>query len=543
MDYIKDALKILTSKCKLKVIKNGISFECYVGENVKLIKFNIIKHKIIIPAIEDTSVLHYTYHFERILRYHDLLLLSDDNAYDFIDFLNNHISVLNHCTICGSDVLNSTINLIACSENECQKNYEAMVTDDDITNYYKYDKLAFNIILLSSYSCLNHPHKEEIFKPIPKSFKSIEDIEKKIKFGFKSFAEIIDIIDSVDNDIELSTKISIHDYAFIKFSIISNKTKMMSHLLFEKQENIFAYKKIKNVLESTNIISFNVQHSLKEEEKTKGKVPSFLFHGSSLSNWYSIFRNGLKNMSGTKLMAHGQAFGAGIYLSNNASVSAGYGLDKYCGTGLYVIGVVQILDDKEKYNKGHYVVPNDDILLLRHVIVVNSKKASNLQFITDYFIKEREQSIIKSSTNMKFIKNKRLENEIASIKKYLNKLDHEFDYEENTNDDKIMFIIKFSGCELSVVYSDGYPIDPPFLFFNKINKNVKSKYGEFQILKKGAVFIKELNIKNWNLSIKMHSIVQKIVENIMEFIDDKSASTSINMNYNDSYEEYVKTCV
>ena len=52
------------------------------------------------------------------------------------------------------------------------------------------------------------------------------------------------------------------------------------------------------------------------------------------------------------------------------------------------------------------------------------------------------------------------------------------------------------------MYSDGYPVDPPFIFFNKIFKNVKSKYGEFQILKKGAVFIKELNIKNKGLNIK-----------------------------------------
>lgn len=38
------------------------------------------------------------------------------------------------------------------------------------------------------------------------------------------------------------------------------------------------------------------------------------FHGSALGNWHCIFRQGLKNYSGTEKMSSGQAYGAGVYL-------------------------------------------------------------------------------------------------------------------------------------------------------------------------------------------------------------------------------------
>ena len=48
------------------------------------------------------------------------------------------------------------------------------------------------------------------------------------------------------------------------------------------------------------------------------------FSGSSIENWHSILRIGLINASGTKHQLHGAAYGNGIYLSPNASVSFGY---------------------------------------------------------------------------------------------------------------------------------------------------------------------------------------------------------------------------
>jgi poly [ADP-ribose] polymerase 6/8 len=50
----------------------------------------------------------------------------------------------------------------------------------------------------------------------------------------------------------------------------------------------------------------------------------FAWHGSGLENWSSIMRKGLMNASNTKLMTTGAAYGPGIYMAPNLSVSLGY---------------------------------------------------------------------------------------------------------------------------------------------------------------------------------------------------------------------------
>ena len=45
------------------------------------------------------------------------------------------------------------------------------------------------------------------------------------------------------------------------------------------------------------------------------------FHGSPIENFHSILHNGLKNMSGTRHMSTGAAFGDGIYLAQDLKVA------------------------------------------------------------------------------------------------------------------------------------------------------------------------------------------------------------------------------
>ncbi len=43
-----------------------------------------------------------------------------------------------------------------------------------------------------------------------------------------------------------------------------------------------------------------------------------------MENWYSILRNGLRNLSNSSLMTAGAAYGQGIYASSNYYTSQGY---------------------------------------------------------------------------------------------------------------------------------------------------------------------------------------------------------------------------
>lgn len=64
------------------------------------------------------------------------------------------------------------------------------------------------------------------------------------------------------------------------------------------------------------------EERFQELKREHGSV--FAFHGSCASNWASILRYGLKNLSGTHHMAHGAAHGQGVYLTPNGELAAFY---------------------------------------------------------------------------------------------------------------------------------------------------------------------------------------------------------------------------
>lgn len=69
-----------------------------------------------------------------------------------------------------------------------------------------------------------------------------------------------------------------------------------------KDEKLMEYKKMKN---NYNNVKYRV-------------------HGSRYGCWHSIMKNGILNMSNTKYMTCGAAYGSGVYLSPNINVSLGY---------------------------------------------------------------------------------------------------------------------------------------------------------------------------------------------------------------------------
>eukprot|EP00698_Gefionella_okellyi_P012841 TRINITY_DN3488_c0_g1_i1.p1 TRINITY_DN3488_c0_g1~~TRINITY_DN3488_c0_g1_i1.p1 ORF type:complete len:698 (+),score=128.31 TRINITY_DN3488_c0_g1_i1:1408-3501(+) len=100
----------------------------------------------------------------------------------------------------------------------------------------------------------------------------------------------------------------------------------------------------------------------------------YAFHGSSIWNWHSILRIGLKNFSNTSRMTAGAAYGPGIYLAGNSSISAGYmgagvGWSKsvFGHQNLSCIAIAEVIKQKS-YDKGGgiFVVPNEDHVVTRY---------------------------------------------------------------------------------------------------------------------------------------------------------------------------------
>lgn len=87
---------------------------------------------------------------------------------------------------------------------------------------------------------------------------------------------------------------------------------------------------INKILEINGISAWSVDNCFERLVEFSGIDTDevLLWHGTSPSCVYSILSNSLRNLSGTKLMTSGQAFGSGIYLSDSVDFSLGY-----CGRG------------------------------------------------------------------------------------------------------------------------------------------------------------------------------------------------------------------
>jgi len=131
-----------------------------------------------------------------------------------------------------------------------------------------------------------------------------------------------------------------------------------------------------------------------------------MFHGSAINNWYSILRNGLRNLSNTGLMKCGAAMGAGIYSANTYSTASGYAHRQHYnpnpGVGAQpmrwahsqcannaLVGVIEVIKKKEFSKQGYggknsdgfgiAVVPDDNCVMLRYVWVSGAQAGTGSQ--------------------------------------------------------------------------------------------------------------------------------------------------------------------
>jgi len=103
---------------------------------------------------------------------------------------------------------------------------------------------------------------------------------------------------------------------------------------------------------------------------------AFALHGAPLQCWYSIMRNGLRNLSNTALMTTGAACGPGIYLSTESQVSSGYcrGRQSSGWSGfpdqMEVLAVVEYLKGSTQQHHSAILTTKDETaVVLRYILV------------------------------------------------------------------------------------------------------------------------------------------------------------------------------
>lgn len=211
--------------------------------------------------------------------------------------------------------------------------------------------------------------------------------------------------------------------------------------------------------EGTVIDMYRVQHSDSVESAFQkvGRVPTYLYHGSPMTNWYSIMFNGIKVMSGTAEMTSGAVHGAGVYLSSMLSRS-----HSFCGAhkGAFVVGVYEVYDSAKYATKSVpdiHVIPTTDLLLLRYMLWIKggSKVIGDMgEALNALLLKNAERKASASSSAARK-RNGRIDKELALLT--------EAKYELKAISDTVYSVRDPSadGKLYTVDMGGKFPIDPP----------------------------------------------------------------------------------
>ena len=181
--------------------------------------------------------------------------------------------------------------------------------------------------------------------------------------------------------------------------------KLLQYLNCTNRVNFKQLKDADSISKSTQFQEFLIYNQDATREATFQKLKQkhgsiFTFHGSSIENWYSILRNGPRNLSNTKMMTAGAAYGAGVYSSCNFSTASGYcgnrGAVSTLGSGVSwkhsivkgknIIGILEIINKKEYDKNGKHnivVCPDDHCIMLRYIWVFSFENQVNNQSIKD----------------------------------------------------------------------------------------------------------------------------------------------------------------
>jgi hypothetical protein len=162
--------------------------------------------------------------------------------------------------------------------------------------------------------------------------------------------------------------------------------KLLQYLICTNRVSLKKLKGSEKCTEDTNVDEYIIyNHDAAQEarfQRIKHKKGSiFTFHGSRIENWYSILRNGPRNLSNSKMMLDGATEGEGVYSSKYFSTSVGY-----CGgyfqrktwnksilSGKVLIGIIEVIHNKSYVKIGDYdfyVCPYDHHIMLRYLWVI-----------------------------------------------------------------------------------------------------------------------------------------------------------------------------
>lgn len=440
-----------------------------------------------------------------------------DQSYDVFDsiikiLLNPYI----FCTISGKSI--DFIGEKITSKPEFMKEFCELVTDNIISDSIKRDIYVVYFLIKTAIYAINSHIADKVYNPRLNNI-NIDELKKLI--SSKRLEEIIqDISNNLNkymNDYDIYMKLEKELYAFVKFTILSNKTYIVSEKI-DKLNDSFSLEQDKLDNNSFNkTMNFCVVHD-EETEKIfdNEKKPFFVFHGSHIGNWYSIMRNGLKNYSNTDMMVNGAAYGPGIYLANTIEMAYGYSHKTrvpYNDMNTHlIVGVGQLLD-KDMYDKknGIFVASDENKLLLRNIALVNRTNCKQLQSYYDKLSVD-----IYNISNLKFqIFAKRISSECEKITKFIKKNNNDnimIKYDVESHNIWKLFVHKNNNNIIfNILFGKRYPIEPPIIIL--LETNCENILNVTQKINK-QIKLKELDDNTWNIRNDIRYVISLIIDKL-----------------------------
>eukprot|EP01121_Diplochlamys_sp_Union-15-3_P018363 TRINITY_DN6660_c0_g5_i1.p1 TRINITY_DN6660_c0_g5~~TRINITY_DN6660_c0_g5_i1.p1 ORF type:complete len:772 (+),score=148.51 TRINITY_DN6660_c0_g5_i1:64-2316(+) len=314
---------------------------------------------------------------------------------EIMSYLRERIPTLpSYCVICDKPHVfahGSMLKPSVCSRELCCWSFQQLGVGAGAAEDIATEAEVVDLLVCMTTIAAKSARKEVILEPYPTIFDPKNPKKPVLSPNNKNFNEVISILDKFPA-VEKMTQAK--DFGDMKKQLDNahqHAFPLLQWIMSSNRAHIVKLPKDKHIKSMCTPHQYLLLSAPPEKEEKfrmlkKKHGSTFAFHGSSSENWHSILRRGLLNASGTKLQVNGAAYGAGIYLSPNASTSFGYcklngyrptAAKKNSGSGnrflvsdsIYCIALCEVVNDGIKKTGSIWVQPTADCVVTRFFFV------------------------------------------------------------------------------------------------------------------------------------------------------------------------------
>ena len=344
------------------------------------------------------------------------IIVCNNFFYNLLFYLRDRIqNCTNYCFICYKRQLVDSVRLRPCSAEMCEFRFE------EISGVSVYAEITNNTNLVSidlsfAAESVTSQRSLTVFEPFPSFL--LKKNQLRGKSGFLSKNQTYSTEMDQNKDIQLLRQLisSIPDLLAIKTSC-NDEVSCREFISSLSPDGHLTYKLIRYIIATNrlNLIELDSKSRIEKlgpdieqyivtshppetekqfAEKKKEFGSFFAFHGSAIENWYSILRNGIRNLSNTHLMTAGAAYGPGVYSAENISTSFSY--CRFTNTDCIwhhsqlskppkaCMAIIEVINkQKNKKGNGIYVIQDDKDLIIRYILLFPGSAMSTNVNVSD----------------------------------------------------------------------------------------------------------------------------------------------------------------